>query len=113
MKFALPDSEGTWQEITIRDAADGGVQIEMYSAEDVTDLIESNKRAQSEAPLTLGKGTQTSMKKLGSLSAVMTHELMKKGIFQDDNALRRWFNDLDNELWRTMRKTRRGGRNAV
>ena len=113
MKFTLPDANGAWQEITIKDTLDGGVQVDMHSVEDVSGLIEANKRAQSEKPLTLGKGTQSSMKKLGSLSAVMAHELMKKGVYQDDNALRRWFDDLDNYLWRTVAKTRKGGRNAV
>ena len=113
MKFVVPDGDGAWQEVTIRDTPDGGVQVDMHSVEDVSGLIEENKRAQSEAPMTLGKGTQSSMKKLGSLSAVMAHELMKKGIYQDDKALRRWFDDLDNYLWRTAVKTRKGGRNAV
>jgi len=113
MKFKLPDGDSAWQEVSISETANGDIKVDVYSAEDVTKVIEANKRAQSDTPLTLGKGTQTSMKKIGSLSATMAHELMKKGIYQDDNALRRWFNDLDNYLWRTTAKTRKGGRNAV
>ena len=113
MKFALPDGDNAWQEITIRENDKGDIVIDMYSAEDMTAIIEANKIAQSEKRRTLGKGTQTSMYHLGSLGAVQAHELIKKGIFQDDDALRKWFNDLDNYLWRTVDKVRRGGMSAV
>ena len=113
MKFALPDVNGAWQEVSITETAEGDVKVDLYMAENVSDIIEANKKAQANSPLVFGRGTQSSMKKIGSLSTVMAYELMKKGIYQDDNALRRWFNDLDNYLWRATEKTRKGGHNAV
>jgi len=109
MKFTLPDSDGCHQEIVLEDAGKGLVTVHMQSKEDVTSIIESNKRAQKMGRQGMGEGTQESMYKLGELSALQTHELMKQGIFQDDKALRKWFDDLNNYLWRTAAKKRKGG----
>jgi len=112
MKFLVPDGDGAWQNISINET-DDGVKVDAYSVEDATAIIEANKQAQKDAPKTLGKGTQSSMRHIATLGVVMVHELKKKGIYDDDKALRKWLNDLDNELWRTISKTRRGGRRAV
>lgn len=58
----------------------------------------------------LGKGTETSMKKIGSISPITMMNLVEQGIFWDDKALLKWFDDLDNYLWRTTDKTRKGGK---
>ena len=99
MKFNLPDGDG-FQEITIREGDNGQVHIDLVSKEDVTEILEANKKAQREGRAYLGKGTQTSAYRLGQVSPLMMLELTKKGIWQDDNALRKWFKDLDNYLWR-------------
>lgn len=112
MKFKLPDGEG-YQEITLRDGDGGGVIIDIISKEDVSAILESNKKAQLGNRAFMGKGTQTSMYQLGEISALMAFELEKQGIFQDDNALRRWFRDLDNYLWRVDPYKRRGGEIAI
>lgn len=112
MRFLLPDGSA-WQEFTIHSAENGKTIVEIVPKEDVTPVIEDNKKAQTGPKQTLGKGTQTSMYKLGQLSALKAHQLMKQGIYQDDAALRRWFNDLDNYLWRTVHKKRRWGDDAV
>jgi len=112
MKFILPDQGNVYQEFTLREDDKGVVHIDVVAKEDVTDLIDANKAAQNDARQTLGKGTQTSMFKLGELSALKAHQLMQAGVFFDDSALRKWFADLDNYLWRTVHKKRRGG-NAV
>lgn len=110
MKFKLPDGEG-FQEITIREDVNGDVVVDLISKEDVTAILEANKRAQRSAPTTLGKGTQTSMVHLAELSCLQAHMLMEEGVFWDDNALRKWCNDLDNYLWRVKEKKR--GTNAI
>lgn len=113
MKFVLPDSGNAWQEVNIREDADGNIIVDTVSVEDTTEVIESNKRAQAANRQTMGKGTQTSMFKLGEISALQAYELMKQGIFQDDKALRRWFGDLDNYLWRTVSRDNKGKYHAV
>jgi hypothetical protein len=105
MKFILPDGDA-WQEVTIRDGENGDVIVEMQSKEDVSIILNENKKAQKGPRQTMGKGTQTSQYKLGQISALKTHQLMQQGIFYDDKRLRKWFADLDNELWRTMHKKR-------
>ncbi len=104
MKFNLPDGDG-YQEITIRDTADG-VVVDMVNKEDVSAILEANKRARLELPSTLGRGTQTSAHQIADISALQAHMLMKQGVFWDDKALRRWCNDLDNYLWRVREKKR-------
>jgi len=50
-----------------------------------------------------GKGTQTSMRKLGTISLLQMQKLKEQGIWDDDNKLRAWFKDLDNYLWSAAR----------
>lgn len=112
--FELVDQYGIVQKYKLRTGEKPeNVIVETYSQENNDDIIEDNKRQQAEAKQTLGKGTQTSMYKLGQLSHLQTFMLMNQGVFFDDKALRGWFNDLDNYLWRTVNKKRRGGQRAV
>lgn len=114
MKFNLTDQYGVVQEFEIKDGErKGDVVIHSRLKEDVEEILESNKQQQKGDRQTLGKGTQTSQYKLGELSNLQAYMLMQQNIFWDDKALRRWFNDLDNYLWRTVEKKRRGGRSAV
>ena len=106
MRFVLPDGDG-FQEITIKDGRKAGeVQIDLVSKEETKDIIEANKRAQRGAVQKLGKGTQTSMELIGRLGNLQAHKLMQQGIYWDDDALKRWLNDLDNYLWRVKDKKR-------
>ena len=107
MRFNLPDGNA-WQEFTIKDGDKGDIIVDVRSLEDVDAIIEDNKKAQNGKKQVWGKGTQTSAYRLGQLSALKAYQLMKEGIYQDDKALRKWFNDLDNYLWRTVEKRRRG-----
>lgn len=49
------------------------------------------------------KGTQTSMRKLGTISLLQMQLLKEQGIWDDDDKLRKWFKDLDNYLWSASR----------
>jgi len=112
--FTLYDQYGIAQNFTLRTGErSDDVVVEMQAVEDVDAIIDDNKRAQNSGKQTLGKGTQTSMYKLGQLSHLQVYNLMQQGVFQDDNKLRGWFNDLDNYLWRTVSKKRKGGTRAV
>lgn len=115
MKFTTWDSTGVAQDFELKDGdKKGDVVIISRRRENVSDIIEENKRqAREEGRQTLGRGTQTSMYKLGSLSQLQTFNLIKQGIFYDDNKLRRWMGDLDNYLWRVLDKPRRGGISAI
>lgn len=110
MKLSIVDQYGITQEFNIKDGErKGDVVIETYSMDDVDDIIEQNKKAQLGDRQTIGKGTQTSMYKLGSLSHLQVYNLKQQGIYDDDKQLRSWFNDLNNYLWRTVAKKRKGG----
>lgn len=108
MKFDLKDGD-TVQRYHLETNDNGDVIVNVQSLEDVTKILEQNKDAQKDGRKYFGKGTQTSMYQLGELSTLQVHELMKSGIWEDDAALRRWFNDLDNELWRIDPKRRKSG----
>lgn len=109
MEFSLDDGNGVIQDFKLDADRQGNVTVTSRLREDVSSIIEDNKRLQNEGEQTIGRGTQTSMRKLGQVSNLQAHMLMQQGIFFDDNAMRKWFRDLDNYLWRTSHKKRKGG----
>jgi hypothetical protein len=109
MKFQIDDGNGVIQEFHLDADKKGNVVINSMLKEDVSEILQDNKQQQSFGKQTLGKGTQTSMYKLGQISNMQAYMLIQQGIFQDDKALRKWFEDLDNYYWRTVDKSRRGG----
>lgn len=113
MKFELDDGNGVIQQFKLEADSKGNVIVTTAFKENVDEVIEDNKRQQIDGKQVMGKGTQTSMYKLGQLSNLQAFMLMQQGVFFDDKSLRKWFNDLDNYLWRTAEKKRRGGINAV
>ena len=113
MKFELDDGNGVVQEFAIDADRKGNIIVQTRLKEDVSEIIDDNKRQQNDKKQVMGKGTQTSMYKMGQLSNLQAFMLIQQGVFFDDKALRKWFNDLDNYLWRTAEKKRRGGQRAV
>jgi len=109
MKFQIDDGNGVIQEFELDADKKGNVVVNTMLKEDVSEILEDNKRQQSFGRQTMGKGTQTSMYKLGQISNMQAYMLIQQGIFQDDKALRKWFHDLDNYYWRTVDKSRKGG----
>ena len=109
MRFELDDGNGVIQEFELDADKKGNVVVNTMLKENVSEILEDNKKQQSFGRQTLGKGTQTSMYKLGQISNMQAYMLIQQGIFQDDKALRKWFADLDNYYWRTVDKSRRGG----
>ena len=101
MKFKVHDNDTTWQEFTIREGdKKGDVVVDTHLVEDVTPIIEQAKRERDMGPQYLGKGTQTTMKKLGTLSMTEVVSLMKSGVYYDDKALRRYIQDRDRAAFR-------------
>lgn len=79
---------------------DSDGKLVVQDKENVDDILRMNAYERGiSGDKYFGKGTQTSMKKLGSISPVMMMNLVEQGIFWDDKKLRAWFKDLDNYLW--------------
>ena len=101
MKFKIHDNETTWQNFTIREGEKkGDVIIDTQLVEDITPILEQAKRERDLGPQYMGKGTQTTMKKLGSLSMTETVALMKSGVYYDDKALKKYILDRDRKALR-------------
>jgi hypothetical protein len=64
--------------------------------QDVTSIIEANKREYNDAPERWGEWT-----KVGSIPLSVYYELERKGILKDQVALAKWLNDPDNRAFRT------------
>lgn len=64
--------------------------------QDVSEIIESNKREFNAAPERWGEWT-----KVGSIPLSIYYELEKKGILQDQAELKKWLNNPDNRAFRT------------
>lgn len=107
MKFTLPDSAGCWQEITITDGERAGdVKIDLKICQEVDDVLSENAQVRRDGQRRyMGEGDNTTMMLLGRLSTLQAHELIKQGIFWDDQALRKWLRNLDNYLWGVMKGT--------
>ena len=78
---------------------DGDSFIE-EATQDVTDRLEVNK-----AILNTSGGRWGDGKRVASVPLVVAEDLMRKGIWNDPKALKRWLNDPDNRAFRV-----RGGR---
>lgn len=107
MKFIIPDAGGVFQEVEISDGRRAGdLEIKILQKEEVDSVLDRNGRLRNTGVRTyLGKGDNTSMVLIGSLSALQAHLLMQEGTFWDDNKLRGWLKDLDNHLWGVLKGT--------
>lgn len=102
-KVRVPNVYGGWTEAEINSKGEYIVQ----EKHDVSQILKNNAYERNHCdPQTLGKGTESSAKKIGSISPVMMINLIEQGIFWDDKKLLKWFDDLDNYLWRTTDKSR-------
>lgn len=64
--------------------------------QDMTAIIESNKREFNAAPERWGEWT-----KVGSIPLSVYYELERQGITKDQEAMKKWLNDPDNRYFRT------------
>ena len=64
--------------------------------QDMTAIIESNKREFNAAPDRWGEWT-----KVGSIPLSVYYELERQGITKDQEAMKKWLNDPDNRYFRT------------
>lgn len=63
--------------------------------QDVTGIVESNRAAFDGAPKRWGDMTH-----VGRIPLTVYYELERKGILNDQDALRKWLNDPENAMWR-------------
>ena len=75
--------------------ADTG-QYRITAEQDVTPLLELNKRKLIEAPRRFGEFTH-----VASIDLATLREWQKDGRDKDQDFLRRWLNDSDNRFYRT------------
>lgn len=64
--------------------------------QDVTAILEQNKKEFNAAPERWGEWT-----KVGSIPLSVYYELERKGILNDQEAMKKWLNDPDNRAFRT------------
>ena len=64
--------------------------------QDISHIIESNKREFNAAPERWGEWT-----KVGSIPLSVYYELERQGITKDQEAMKKWLNDPDNRYFRT------------
>ena len=97
----IPRGDGIgWTEAELD--SDGTLKVQ--EKEDVDFILKINEHDRNNnIKDDFGKGTQTSMRKLGSISLLQMQLLKEQGIWDDDDKLRKWFKDLDNYLWSASR----------
>jgi hypothetical protein len=97
----IPRGDGIgWTEAVLEN--DGTLKVQ--EKEEVDFILKINEHDRnSHTKDDFGKGTQTSMRKLGTISLLQMQNLIEQGIWDDDVKLRKWFKDLDNYLWSAAR----------
>lgn len=68
----------------------------IVAEQDVSDVIEANKRVYNDATTKTGEWAR-----VASIPMVVYMDLKKKGIIDDQVAMKRWLNDPDNKYFRT------------
>lgn len=77
-------------------ASEDGNEFVIQTQQDTTDIVEANKVAYNEAPDRWGEFTR-----VASIPISVYFDLKKKGIVDDDAAMKRWLNDPDQRFFRT------------
>lgn len=70
----------------------------IQTTQETEEIVEANKAAYNEAPDRWGEFTR-----VASIPISVYWDLKKKGIADDDAAMKRWLNDSDNRFFRTRR----------
>lgn len=68
----------------------------IQTEQDTGEIVEANKAAYNEAPERWGEFTR-----VASIPISLYWDLKKKGIADDDAAMKRWLNSSDNRFFRT------------
>lgn len=68
----------------------------IQTEQETTDIVEANKAAYNDAPDRWGEWTR-----VASIPVSLYFDLKKKGIADNEEAMKRWLNDGDNRFFRT------------
>jgi hypothetical protein len=90
--FAVDPLSGTASYVDYDEATDTFTLVDEV---DPADLIEWNKRLFNDAPDRWGDGASAAR-----LPALLRHQLVQAGIWDDPKARAKWLNDSDNRAWR-------------
>ena len=77
-------------------ASEDGNEFVIQTTQETEDIVEANKSAYNDAPARWGEFTR-----VASIPISLYWDLKKKGIADDDNAMKRWLNNSDNRFFRT------------
>lgn len=73
-------------------------KITIATSQDVTKIVEANKRARNEIDKHQKHGEWS---KVASIPLTVYYDLKRRGIADDPAAMKRWLNDSDNRAFRT------------
>ena len=97
MKVQISQNDLIGQKQFWHEDEDGNVTIQ--TSQDVSDVIEANKLQFNQVDERANwKGD---LHKIGSIPMSIYYDLKRRGILDDQAALKRWLNDPDNRLFRT------------
>tara|TARA_R100001509_G_scaffold29497_1_gene15717 strand:+ start:468 stop:794 length:327 start_codon:yes stop_codon:yes gene_type:complete len=75
-----------------------GDKITIATSQDVTKIVEANRRARNEIDKHKPHGEWS---KVASIPLSVLYDLKRRGIADDPSAMKRWLNDPDNRAFRT------------
>lgn len=97
MKIQISENASIGQKQYWHEDDEGNVTIQ--TTQDVTDIIEANKAAYNQVDERANwKGD---MHRVGSVPMSVYYDLKRRGILDDQAALKRWLNDPENQVFRT------------
>jgi hypothetical protein len=97
MKVLISQNDLIGQKQFWHEDEDGNVTIQ--TSQDVSDVIEANRLQFNQVDERANwKGD---LHKIGSIPMSIYYDLKRRGILDDQAALKRWLNDPDNRLFRT------------
>lgn len=76
--------------------SEDGNEFVIQTEQETDEIIEANKAAYNEAPERWGEWTR-----VASIPLSIYFDLKKKGVADDDAAMKRWLEDPDNRFFRT------------
>jgi hypothetical protein len=90
---------GAFTELAFDDATG---EIHLINGQDITAIIESNKRSLAEPRF---RKLNEDWRRVANIPMQLYMQMERSGLANDEAALKRWLNDADNRLFRTTDET--------